>query len=321
MSVIFSSIASTFNLTPSSLHNLLLNNDILISGPAALTGYLQQNNIPGFDASRMDIWINGRNPQWIQSLLTTQPHLSIQHRFTTFLEKNNYINMVKLHVLLSGKSAPLNNDNHSMIRILNFCHPLGKVIRLIFLMDESVKPNAIIKRSEFNIDNCWYDHNTNIFHSYSPSTILRKEIYACPHDDFIPSLESLTKQQRIHLDFYMSIGFILGKEQCKILEQKDPRIMSNSNLHGIKAFDIYAYEEVDAVEFLDISYWNILLKTGDQFQAFHRINLYDYMKEHKSYIIIGDNNTFSTKKRLFIKAKNVSPEKILLFNPPKFKPS
>ena len=287
MSSAFQSVASTFHLPSSSLYNLLLTNDTLIAGPAALTGYLEQNAKTGFNAPRMDIWVNGRHPRWMQSLLATQPQLSTHHRFTTFLEKNNYININKIHALL-GNAPPVHDISDGITSILQFSHPLGKVIRLLFL-DGHVTSDAIIKRAEFNVDNCWYDHNTDTFHSHS-SSILRKQIYACPHDEFIPSIESLTECQRIYLEFYLSLGFILGEEDCKALEERDPRIMTNSILHGIKAFDICSYEEVDAVEFLDTSHWNILLKTGDQFQAFDRATLYEYMAQHQTYVVIGEDN-------------------------------
>lgn len=289
-STTFQSIASSFHLPPASLRKLLLTNDTMMAGPAALTGYLQQNGKAGFDAPRMDIWIDGRHPRWMQSLLATQPHLSTHHRFTSFLEKNNYVNMDKIHILLGEvpNTVPIHNANEGITSILQFSHPLGKVIRLLFL-DGCVRPDAVIKHAEFNVDNSWYDHNTDIFHSHSPS-ILHKHIYGCPRDEFIPSMESLADYQRIHLEFYLSIGFILGKEDCKALEERDPRIMTGSILRGVKAFDVCAYEEVDAVEFLDSSYWNILLKTGDQFQAFDRAVLYDYMMSHQTYVMIGDEN-------------------------------
>jgi hypothetical protein len=291
MSSVFESIVSAFHLPPSNLHHLLTTNDTIMAGPAALTGYLQQNGKIGFDAPRMDIWINGRHPHWMQPLLATQPQLSAHHRFTTFLEKNNYINMEKLHVLLQGEAKPIRDASDGITLILNFCHPLGKVVRLLFTVNECVNPYTIIKRAEFNIDNCWYNHNTDDFHAYSPSTILRKQIYACPHDEFIPSMNSLTQCQHIRLQFYLRVGFILGEDECKVMEKRDPRDMTNSILHGIKAFDVCAYEEVDAVNFLDTSYWNILIKTGDQFQAFDRATLYDYMKNHRSHVTIGDDNT------------------------------
>ena len=289
-SVAFQSIASTFHLPPSSLRGLLLTNDALMAGPAALTGYLQQNDKTGFDAPRMDIWINGRHPRWMYYLLATQPHLSTHHRFTSFLEKNNYVNMDKIHTLL-GKvpnAVPIHNASEGITSILQFSHPLGKVIRLLFL-DGCVRPDAIIKRAEFNVDNCWYDHDADTFHSHTPST-LHKQIYAYPRDEYIPSMESLTECQRMHLAFYLSVGFILGNENCSALEEKDPRIMADSILKGVKAFDVCAYEEVDAVEFLDTSYWNILVKTGDQFQAFDRAILYDYMQQHQSHVVIDDDN-------------------------------
>ena len=282
MSSAFQSIASTFHLPPASLRNLLLTNDALMAGPAALTGYLEQNGKTGFDAPRMDIWINGRHPRWMYYLLATQPDLSTHHRFITFLEKNNYVNMDKIRTLL-GKAAPNANDS-----ILQFSHPFGKVIRLLFL-DGHVRPDAIMKCAEFNVDNCWYDHDADTFHSRS-SSILHKHIYGCPRDEYIPSMESLTECQRMHLAFYLSVGFILGNENCSALEEKDPRIMTDSILKGVKAFDVCAYEEVDAVEFLDTSYWNILIKTGDQFQAFDRAILYDYMQQHQTHIVIGDDN-------------------------------
>jgi hypothetical protein len=286
LSNIFQSIASTFHL-PVTLRKLLLTNDTLMAGPAALTGYLEQNNKTGFNASRMDIWINGRHPRWMQSLLVTQPQLSTHYRFTTFLEKNNYVNMDKIHTLL-GNAVPIHDTSDGITSILQFCHPLGKVIRLLFL-DGCVTPDAIIKHAEFNVDNCWYDHDADTFHSHSSSTLL-KQIYAYPHDEYIPSIESLTDCQRIHLEFYLSVGFILGNEKCSALEEKDPRIMTDSILKGIKAFDVCAYEEVDAVKFLNTSYWNILVKTGDQFQAFDRAILYDYMQQHQINVVINNDN-------------------------------
>ena len=286
----FQSIASSFHLPPASLRNLLLTNDAMMAGPAALTGYLEQNSKTGFDAPRMDIWINGRHPRWMYYLLATQPQLSTHHRFTTFLEKNNYVNMDKMRALLGGvpNAVPIHHTNEGITSILQFSHPLGKVIRLLFI-DGHVRPDAVMKCAEFNVDNCWYNHDADTFHSHS-SSILHKHIYGCPRDEFIPSMESLTDCQRIHLEFYLSAGFILGEENCRALEERDPRIMTDSILQGVKAFDVCAYEEVSAVEFLDSSYWNILVKTGDQFQAFDRAVLYDYMKDHPTYATIGEDN-------------------------------
>jgi hypothetical protein len=51
-------------------------------------------------------------------------------------------------------------------------------------------------------------------------------------------------------------------------------------LTGQPAFDLFAYEDVDSGAFLQDSTWHILIRVGEQFQAFHRTALLDYLKGH-----------------------------------------
>jgi len=76
-----------------------------------------------------------------------------------------------------------------------------------------------------------------------------------------------------------------AKPLC-IQRMDNKRGLSNKTclLKGSTAFDVWAYEEVDAITFLKASPWHMLLKIGNQFQAYHRKHLYEFMSTKRTVL-------------------------------------
>jgi hypothetical protein len=126
----------------------------------------------------------------------------------------------------------------------------------------------------FDLTACmsWWNAEENVFRNSFPGLTCNKEIQILPR---------FTTQERTlkRVEKYKERGFTIHETPCEALRIRDPH-EKIEELQGTNAFDVFAYEDVDAAAFLRQSSYHVLLRMGDQFHAYHRKLLHNYLKEH-----------------------------------------
>ena len=90
-------------------------------------------------------------------------------------------------------------------------------------------------------------------------------------------------REEARIQKYRDRGFLLAEVPCHSLVVQDMR-QSVDYLSEMTAFDVIAYEDVNAAEFLRQSSYHILLQMGEQLHAFHRNTLCEYLKAHETHL-------------------------------------
>ena len=239
----------------------------LVAGSAALVLYLQQCGVdPGFVPGDMDIWAED-TPE----LLSSGNHQSSnQNLFTNFFIRHNYYTIVK-----SGPMSESYEPLHSITKIYEFINRDGKKIQLILLREKNI--HAYIRR-HFDLSICisWWNSRENLFDTMFPLCTIKKDMFV--HPDTLSTERELARIQK-----YKDRGFRFRTIPPLYQFMSDPR--EDVSFFGDQtAFHIIDYEEVRCSEFLDESDWNILLRIGQQFQAYERKALCDYLQQHRTEV-------------------------------------
>jgi len=241
----------------------------LVAGSAALALYLQQCGVdPGFVPGDMDIWVED-TPELL-SLSGNYHQHSNQNLFTNLFIRHNYYTI--------SKSGPLSESYeplHSITRIYEFINRDGKKIQLILLREKNI--HAYI-RQHFDLSICitWWNSRDNLFEALFPRDTLRKIMFMHP-------VVLSTERELKRIQKYTERGFVLRDVPPLYRFKADPR--EDVSFFGEEtAFHIIDYEEVRCSDFLSASDWNILLRIGQQFQAYERKALCDYLNQHRSEV-------------------------------------
>jgi hypothetical protein len=259
------SFLSEYHLPFQDVQDLLRNTNALIAGSAALALYLRQEGIdPGFEPADIDIWAEDTN-----DLVATQGSYVQRgnfYRFSNFLIKHNY------NIVCNAQPEHVEyQDIHCITHILSFVHPTGKKIQVILLRTYDLKTYIV---NNFDLSACmsWWNAKDNRFETRYPQQTNQKEMYY--------SSTIINPRETERINKYVQRGFKLLESPCPYMTAIDSHELVEA-LQGQPAFDVIAYDEMDAAKFLMASSWNVLVCIGKQFQAFNRKTLYEYLTAHK----------------------------------------
>lgn len=265
------SFIQSYGLPFPAFRELLTETNSLVAGSSALALYLQQEGIdPGFVPGDLDIWV-----EHTRELLSSNglKHIPANiDRFSLFLIQQGYN--------LTTKFEPNEADYerlHHVAHILSFVKQ-DKEIQVIMVN----LPNLLTYiQCYFDLSICvsWWNATENTFHTMNPDATRRKDMYAHPQ------LE-LGEREHARIQKYNARGFYLAEIPCMARYIQDMR-PSVDVLQNTSAFDVIAYEEVNAAAFLRQSSFHILIQMGEQLHAFHRSTLYNYLMEHQTELSIG----------------------------------
>jgi len=257
------SFVTSYGLPFAAFQELLQTTNSVVAGSAALALYLAENGIdPGYEPGDMDIWVE--DTQQLVAARGNYVQYGNLYLFTNFLIKNNFN--------LSTKFEPKEDYEtlHNITNILSFVNREGKEIQVI-MMKECDIHNYIFHNFDLTPCMTWWNARENVFESMWPGETLQKEMYyQLSHE--------MNEREIARIEKYKERGFQLLEKPCPAIGRRDTRFDLGC-LAGQTAFDLFAYEEVDCVTFLQSS-WHVLLRVGEQFQAFHRTTLHDYLKGH-----------------------------------------
>jgi len=255
---------TSYGLPFAPFQELLQTTNSMVAGSAALALYLKQHGIdPGFEPGDMDIWVEDTQ-QLVAARGAYVQHGNV-YLFTNFLIQNGFN--------VTSKFEPKEESYEKLnliTQIFSFVNREGKEIQVILMKERDICQYIY---HYFDLSACvtWWNARDNLFETMCPEETLRKEMYYQLSNE-------ITERETARIEKYKSRGFRLLETPCPAIGQRDMRT-DLSCFAGLTAFDLFEYEEVDCLKFLESS-WHILVRVGEQFQAFHRTQLYDYLKSH-----------------------------------------
>ena len=269
------SFIETYDIDFKQFQEVIINTESLVTGSAALALYFKQEGVEyNFVPSDIDIYVNGHDNKDAMAI---------------FLKSSGYIRGPKFNDL-DDITLPISDylNMTGITCILSFVNRnTGKEIQLIVLENETDVHEFI--KYNFDLSCCvtWWNAEMNQFHTIDKEHTLKKELYFnMTYLEINYDEQHLDDRVMARFNKYIARGFTHVKAPSfpmtfKETDAKTDIYMCRPNkLTGNTAFDTWAYDDVDCCTFIAESPWNIVLCLGDQYFAFHRINLFKYMKEH-----------------------------------------
>lgn len=268
------SLLTSYGLPFDEFRRLTVESNALVAGSAALALYLQQEGIaPGFEPSDLDIWVEETHDTWFSTGRVRE--LANTTTFTLFLVKHGYDLTTKFDSTINEHYySTMTNIKH----IFHFVNRHGKEVQLISVRDDNLIQYI---QHHFDLTACisWWNAIENVFCTAYPGFTCRKEVHI---------LQGFAKEERTlqRIEKYKARGFTICESLCPALRVID----SHENMEELdhaNAFDVFAYEDVHAGTYLRQSSYHVLLHIGNQFHAYHRKQLCDYLhghiREHSDY--------------------------------------
>jgi len=258
-----------------SFQKLVSFSESIVSGSAALQLYLQQEGIEaGFEANDIDIYV----PQTCDvaafvSLLGESGYEQVDIKHSYPVDKYDTLHGIGQVITLANQERKI-----QLIQVLG-------VRRLLTWMFET-----------FDLSCCtsWWSPVANRFHTLYPAETKERQMFHTSYNAVrlrtYPGIEGMHPLYKVFHERvlkYTARGFTLLEEAPvplnnvrRQMDMYDLHMDRPTRLTGQKAFDVWAYEEVDCGEFLLQSMNNMLVYVGTQYYAFQRQSLAIYMREH-----------------------------------------
>jgi hypothetical protein len=247
----------------------MIRTESTIAGSAALYVYLKSKGIdPEYEPNDIDIWVEDRSYTALQcGKYVHRPNISLIQQvlfdsgFSTYKKSNMPVEQDDSHDDYSTELAGikmihyLQNKDKKEVQIIH-----TKQMKFVEYMSQA-----------FDLSVCatWWDPKENEVYTLQPYFTERKIMY------FL----NPTKESEKRTTKYRNRGFMLQESYPPVLYERDKRECGFEMDKSLQAFDVWNYEDVNCFQFLDRTPWNILLKIGDNFQAFHRTNLLEFMNK------------------------------------------
>ena len=256
----------------------------VVAGSAALAEYLKQEGIePGYRPNDLDIFVPGH----IQTVIyrdgsrihLRKPIIKSLNTMTDFLTANGFHQSDKFgdenfqHYYRSNLSK--------ILRVTSFVNQAGKEIQII-----NIDTFEVVKHisKDFDLSACvtWYNLESGRFQTLNPDCTKRKEMYLIQGG----SRDRLSYKDAMRIQKYEERGFTLITRPimppCTQGGTRDNRaLLSEAKFDDIQVTDIFTLEETTLREHLQASPWNIVIKAGEQYYAFERKALMNYLNTKK----------------------------------------
>ena len=256
-----------YSLNATAFRRLLADSSALLSGSAALALYLEQEGLEaGYEPDDMDVWIT--SAEWEEQLWTIP--------WTNFLLRSGY------HVTENFRQLDQYQEYIDCIqRVLTFERD-GKKVQLIVVCITDLK-EYVANHFDFSACMTWWSTSSECFETIYPALTKGKKMFIRGRS--ISQGDVARAEQR--LEKYRSRGFELVEEPPPYYGVPDERLEVDIAVwDGIRAFDVWAYEEVGVADHLRRSEWNIVVGCGS-WGAYDRRSLIRYMEEHRTITDMG----------------------------------
>ena len=257
-----------YSLNAIAFRRLLAESSALMSGSAALALYLEQEGIEaGYEPDDMDVWIS--STEWDEQLWTLP--------WTNFLLRSGY------QVTENFRQLDQYQEYIDCIqRVLTFERD-GKKVQLIVVCVTDLK-EYVANHFDFSACMTWWSITSERFETIYPVLTRGKKMFIRGRS--ISQGDVARAEQR--LEKYRSRGFELVEEPPPYYYVPDERLEVDIAVwEGVRAFDVWQYEEVGVADHLRRSEWNIVVGCGSSWGAYNRRSLIRYMEEHRTITDMG----------------------------------
>jgi hypothetical protein len=252
-----------YSLDVARFHALLHGSAGIVSGSAALALYLEQEGVvPGYEPGDLDIWFPSGH--WGSDLDTDW-----KQEWIAFLRTSNY------QVVRDWTEQEAYMEQMTLLQQVVTLQREDKKIQLIVVDTDDLK-EYIVKRFDLSICMTWWCPESGTFETFHPVLTRQKKMFirrkgGISQGNVVREMERIQK--------YRERGFEVVEEPPPFSYLPDTRAMADVAVwEGIRAFDVWSYEEVEATEHLLGSDWNILVGCGTSWWAFDRRALITYME-------------------------------------------
>jgi hypothetical protein len=266
---------------------------VLVAGSVALAGFLKQEGIdPGFQPNDLDIFIYG-----CPAPFTDSDGKVVRGKYKLRMLEVVMDLMQEWGFKANDKFAGDGRDNTYMLglnriqKILSFTNGAGKEIQVIVLNNPVILDYI---ETNFDLSACasWWNPKTNTFETFDPYYTRRKEIYIMRDS----TNEDRRLKDMARIEKYVARGFKHIDIPCPYIDKPDARIIADSitKFDNLTAYDIFTLEDIPLKSFIEGSSWNIVLKSGDNYYAFNRKQLQEYMLKTCSFMESTGESFFDT---------------------------
>lgn len=258
-------LLASYGLDTCAFRGLLSTTNSLIAGSAALYALFKERGLdPEFVPGDLDIWVEDTRD--LIALRGSYEQRGNLYRFSNFLLQQGYNVSTKFQTKHGGDYDQVQH----ITQIFSFINREHKEVQLIMINQRNIREYI---EKYFDLSPCvtWYNAKENRVETLHPETLQHKMFV-------MPGLE-VGAREIARIQKYEARGFSLQEKPCPALLDRDMR-ENLMELMGQKVFDVIAYEELDLYTFLQETSHHVLLRVGEQFQAFHRTVLCDYLEQH-----------------------------------------
>lgn len=259
-------LIDSYGLDSSKFFDLLKENKAVISGSSVLSIYLEHMFVP----NDIDIWIPLNTINSIRGF--TEKFNEISLPFYKFLWKAGFeekeLTKNSSEINSSEKIRTKDEENNyqnislggnKIFKVFDFCHESsGKKVQLVFI--KNINPINFIKEY-FDISVCktWFNPETKMIETDDKENTSKKQMYISYDIDY----EKLHQKNKDRIEKYKARGFTLIDNPKKIFN-------TFTKEFDIIVEDIIAFDSYNLVEFLKEKEYNIVIKSGENYQAWNR---------------------------------------------------
>ena len=278
------SFITSYGLPFHDFQELLKKTGAVVAGSSALALYLQQEGIDaGFIPNDMDIFV---------------------HRPCPCDQCNPLVQFVRLHgfkktgkfdcITIAAENARAYYSSMGDIRnVVSYMNDDGKEVQVISLRSDGDIKDYITDHFDLSICATWWDAEG--FHTVDSELTKRKIMYRITKPSDLDYLETKIQSR---VEKYLLRGFRFDNEDANA-------DMKEVDYSKISAYDMMTLEDIPLSDFLLKSPSNIVIKVREQYYAFDRKTLVDYMVGKR--VFVSDwVEIFETPYRQYLSGANMN---------------
>jgi hypothetical protein len=275
---------TSYGLPFHDFQELLKKTGAVVAGSAALALYLQQEGIDaGFIPNDMDIFVRRPCP-------CDQCNPLIQFvRLHGFKKTDKF----DCNTIAAENARAYYSSMGDISNVVSYMNDDGKEVQVISLSSDSDIKDYITDHFDLSICATWWDAEG--FHTVDSESTKRKIMYRMNKPSDLDYLETKIQSR---IEKYLLRGFRFDRE----VSAAEAVAVDYSK---ISAYDMMTLEDIPLSDFLLRSPSNIVIKVREQYYAFDRKMLIDYMVGKRAYV--NDwVEIFETPYRQYLSSTNMS---------------
>ena len=279
---------TSYGLPFHDFQELLKQTGGVVAGSSALALYLKQEGIDAeWAPNDMDIFVRRPCP------------CDQCNPFVQFIKKYGFKNTGKFDcITIAAENARAYYSSMGDIsNVASYMNDDGKEVQVISLRSDSKLKDYITDHFDLSICATWWDADG--FHTVDSESTKRKIMYRMNKPSDLDYLETKIQSR---IEKYLLRGFRFDMEVISAAEAVVSAAVDHSK---ISAYDMMTLEDIPLSDFLLLSPSNIVIKVREQYYAFDRKTLINYMVGKRAHI--NDwVEIFETPFRQYLSSTNMS---------------